>query len=57
MDSGTTGLFMHPKFPQDCKAEIKTKMVPREVRVIDGRIINSGLITHKATIELKIGNH
>lgn len=57
VDPGVTRVFMHPKFARDCKAEIKTKMVPREIRVIDGRITNSGLITHEAIVELQIGSH
>ena len=48
---------MHPKFAQDCRARIKAKEVPREVRIIDGRVINSGLMTHEAIVELKVGNH
>ena len=55
VDSGATGIFMHPKFVWDCKAEVKVKVVLREI--IDGRIINSKLITHEATVELKIGRH
>lgn len=57
VDSGATGIFMHPQFAQDCQAEIKAKAIPREVRVIDGRMINSGLITHEASVELQVGDH
>lgn len=57
VDSGATGVFMHPEFASQCNAIIKQKEVPREVRVIDGRVINSGLITHQAQVELIIGNH
>ena len=57
IDSGATGIFMNSKFAQDCQAMIKAKEVPREVRVIDGRVINLGLITHEAIVELKVGNH
>lgn len=57
VDSGATGIFMHPQFAQNCQAEIKAKAIPREVRVIDGRMINSGLITHEASVELQIGDH
>ena len=48
---------MHPKSAQDCQATIKAKEVPREVRVIDGKVINSELITHDAIVELKVENH
>lgn len=57
VDSGATGIFIHPHFAQKCNAIVKTKEHPREVRVIDGRVINSGLITHEATIHLKVEGH
>ena len=57
VDSGATGIFMNSKFAQDCQAIIKAKEVPREVRIIDGKVINSGLINHEATVELKVRNH
>lgn len=57
VDSGATGVFMHRDFARNCRAEIRAKLTPREVRVIDGRIINSGLITHEATFELIVGDH
>lgn len=40
VDLGATGIFMHPHFAQDCYAKIKAKEIPREVRVINGRMIN-----------------
>lgn len=57
VDSGATGVFMHPDFAIKCNALIKPKEVPREVRVIDGREISSGLITHDATVRLDISGH
>lgn len=57
VDSGATGVFIHPNFAQLCNAKVKPKSIPREVRVIDGRVINSGLITQEAIIEVKIGDH
>lgn len=57
IDSGATGIFMHQDFAQNCGARIQSKKIPQEVRVIDGRVINSGLITHEATFELEVGNH
>ena len=57
IDSGAIGIFMHPKFVETCKAITHLKDNPREVRVIDGRVIDSGLITHQAQVELFIGNH
>lgn len=57
VDSGATGVFMHPNFVKRCGATMSIKSQPREVRVIDGRIINTGLITHEATVTLAVGNH
>lgn len=48
---------MHPVFADKCRAVIRPKKTPREVRVIDGRTIDSGLITHEATVELDINSH
>ena len=57
VDSGATGVFMHPDFAKHCNATIRLKATPREVRVIDGRVISSGLITHEATVDLTVGDH
>ena len=57
VDSGATGIFMHPAFAASSAATIIEKAEPREVRVIDGRVINTGLVTHEATFQLVIGNH
>ena len=57
VDSGATGVFMHPDFAHKCKAIIRLKKVPREVKVIDGQIINSGLITHEAIFQLHFLGH
>lgn len=57
IDSGATGIFMHQDFARHCGAEIKQKALPREVRVVDGRVISSGLITHEATMQLEVENH
>jgi predicted aspartyl protease len=57
VDSGATRVFMHPDFAKRCNATIRLKATPREVRVIDGRIISSGLITHEATVDLTVDGH
>lgn len=57
VDSGATGVFVHPTFAAFSKATITAKAVPREVRVIDGWVINTGLITHEAAFQLVIGDH
>lgn len=46
VDSGATGVFMHPTCAAQCNAVIRPKVMPREVQVIDERVINLGLITH-----------
>ena len=57
VNSGAIGVFMHPTFAKQCKAVVRCKVTPREVRVIDGRVISLGLITHQAQVELVIGSH
>ena len=57
VDSGAIGIFLHPQFAQECGAMVSPRKYLREVRVIDGRMINSGLITHKASVQLVIGDH
>ena len=44
MDLRATRVFMHPTSARACHAKIRSKAVPREVQVIDGRAINSRLI-------------
>ena len=57
MDLEAIGVFMHPTFAQACHTKIQSKVVSREVRVIDGRTISSGLITQEATIELYVEDY
>ena len=57
VDSRATRVFMHPTFVAQCNVVIRSKVRPREVQVINGQMINSGLITHQAQVELLIGNH
>ena len=57
VDSGATGVFMHLDFAKRCKATIRLKATPRDVRVIDGQIINSRLVTHEATVDLTVDGH
>lgn len=57
VDSGATGVFMHPDFAKHCNATIRMKTIPREVRIIDGRTISSGLITHETTVDLIVNGH
>ena len=57
VDSGATGVFIHPSFATASNATVTVKSTPREVRVIDGRVINTGLVTHEATFQLVIGDH
>ena len=57
VNSGATGVFMHSTFVKQCKVVVQHKVTPQEVWLIDGRIINLGLITHQAQVELVIGGH
>ena len=57
VDSGATGVFMHPDFARARHLPTRLKAVPREVRVIDGRTISSGLITHEVVTTIVIGQH
>lgn len=55
--SSATGVFINQDFAQNCGVEVQPKLTPREVWVIDSRVINSGLITHEAIFELIVGSH
>ena len=57
VDSGATRIFLYPQFVQECGVVVSPREYPHEVRVIDGRMINFGLITHKASVQLVIGDH
>ena len=57
VDSGAIGIFLHPQFTQECGAVISPREYSHEVMVIDGRMINSGLITHETSVQLVIGDH
>ena len=57
VDFGATGIFLYPQFVKEYSAVVRPREYPREVTVIDGRVINSGLITYKATVQLVIGDH
>ena len=57
VNSEAIGIFMHPRFVEKCNAILLFKVAPREVKVIDGPIINSGLIMHKTIVEVVVGDH
>ena len=57
VDSGATRIFLHLQFVQECGAVVSPREYSHEVRVIDGRVINSSLITHEVSIQLMIGDH
>ena len=57
VDLGAIGVFMHPNFAKQCKTVIRRKVTPREVWMIDERVINPGHITHQAEVEQVIGSH
>ena len=43
VDLGAMGIFMHPRFAEKCNAILWLKVVLQEVKIIDGRMINSRL--------------
>ena len=57
VDSGAIGIFLHSQFTQECGAVVSPREYPCEVRMIDGRVINCGLITHEASVQVMIGDH
>ena len=57
VDSSATRIFLHLQFAQECGAVVSPRKYLHKVRVIDGRMINSGLITHEANVQLVIGDH
>ena len=50
VDSSATRIFIHPQFAQECGAVVRPREYLHKVRVINGRVINSGLITHEASV-------
>lgn len=61
VDSGLQGYWSvyAPKFCSGIQGQDNAngKIIPQEVPVIDGPMINSGLITREATIEVEVGDH
>lgn len=57
VDSGATGVFIHSTFATTSHTTITAKSASREIRVIDGLVIKTGLITHEATFQLVVGDH
>lgn len=57
LDSEATGIFMHPNFAQECQVVIRPKKRPREVQVIDGKVINLGIIIEEGNVELQVEDH
>ena len=50
VDFGAIGIFLHLHFVQECGAVVSPREYPCEVKVIDRRIINFGLITHEVSV-------
>jgi hypothetical protein len=57
VDSGTSASFMHPDYVRPVGVMIRKLEEPWGVKVIDGRSISSGMVTHQATTVLRVGRH
>jgi hypothetical protein len=57
IDSGATSCFISPRIVEDFRLRLKKHATPKKLRVIDGREVDSGLVTQFVTFSLKIQDH
>jgi hypothetical protein len=58
VDSGATSSFIDQTFVTQHNIHVVKKLIPVSVKVIDGKTITFGAITHETTpLELRIGKH
>ena len=57
LDSGASSCFIHPRLAKEYHIPIVEKRKPKKLKVIDGRDISSGLVTHECTFILHLGSH
>jgi hypothetical protein len=57
VDRGASASFMHPDYVWRAGVTIRQLDELRGVKVIDGRPISSGMVTHIATTILRVGRH
>jgi hypothetical protein len=56
IDSGATSNFVNESFVFDKSFPLKPLPIPRVLKVVDGRSISSGKVTHSISSEFQIGN-
>jgi hypothetical protein len=56
IDSGATSNFVNESFVFDKSFPLKLLPIPRVLKVVDGRTISSGKVTHSVSSEFSIGN-
>ena len=56
IDSGATNNFIDAAFVQKYDLSIEPKPEPQALYVIDGRLIESGDVTHSCLLKVKLGN-
>jgi hypothetical protein len=54
IDSGATSGFISPRIVEDFRLRPKKHNTPKKLHVIDGREVDSGLVTEFVTFSLKI---
>src|SRR5216117_3410829 len=57
LDSGASSCFIHPRIVKEYHIPVVKKTKPKKLKVIDGRDISSGLVTHECTFNLELGSH
>jgi predicted aspartyl protease len=58
LDTGCTAIsFIDESFARDHNLPLHALRIPRTVEVIDGRAIESGMVTHLAEFKMDIGGH
>ena len=57
LDCGATSCFIHPSLVKECRLPRYVHEYPKRLRVIDGREIASGLITHFTRFKMIIDHH
>src|SRR2546423_9561729 len=57
LDSGATSCFIHSSIIKVFRLPTFPNLVPKKLKVIDGREVSSGLVTKHCKIKLEIGGH
>ena len=57
IDSGASSCFIHPNLVKQYGIPTIKKSIPRQLKVIDGRDISSGLVDLECILTLELGSH